>query len=383
MAQIQQNGSNVTGNYFQGTSTKNKGGSVVSGGATSQELSIRSSNNTSVGVFGSTVANSNIVGNTKALSSGTFSHNHIKPLTAGVTSELAGINNANAFKASNNTNRSVNKLENIITNNTAFLFRNNGFNVSTNKYVGTVNDQNDGFGSDNSSNTNSSTSNKVAYKTGKNRPVIDNRVENFVSTPDSTSTPSPSSNISPTPTPTVTLTPSASPVGLVSTNSANYNNCAGKPSSVGTNGRSSYYGTYDMSGNIWEWLETGTDANNKVLRGGNYDYDASYITSSARNYTDKTSANDFYGFRIAASSLPSVYPNMVLVGDVNNSADSSGYGALSYQYYIGRYEVTNSDYVEFLNAVAQTDSNGLYKFLVCRRHYQNRICWKLPVCCKN
>jgi formylglycine-generating enzyme required for sulfatase activity len=51
---------------------------------------------------------------------------------------------------------------------------------------------------------------------------------------------------------------------------------------------------------------------------------------------------------------------MVLVGDINNSADSSGYGAISYQYYIGRYEVTNSDYTEFLNAVAQTDSNGLY-----------------------
>jgi hypothetical protein len=365
MAQIQQNGSDVTGNYFQGTSTKNKGGSVVSGGASSQELSIRSSNNASVGVFGSTVINSSVVGNTKALSSGTFSHNHVKPLTVGVTSELAGINNINAFKASNNTNKSVNKLESIITNNTAFLFRNNGFSVSTNKYVGTVIGENNSFGSDNSSNINSSISNKVAYKVGKKRPITANRVENYVSTPEISPNPTPtpsssSSNTSPTPTPTVTLTPSVSPIGLVSTNSANYNNCAGRPSSVGTNGRSSYYGTYDMSGNIWEWLETGTDANSKVLRGGNYDYDASYIASSARNYTDKTSANDFFGFRIASSSLPSVYPNMVLVGDINNSADSSGYGAISYQYYIGRYEVTNSDYTEFLNAVAQTDSNGLY-----------------------
>lgn len=361
MAQVQQNGSEVTGNYFQGTSTKNKGGSVVSGGAAALELSIRSSRNTSVGVFGSTVTNSDVLGNTKAISSGTFSHNHIKPLSAGVTSELAGINNINAFKPSNNTNKSVNKLENIITNNTSFLFRNNGFNVSINKYIGTVSGENDSFGSDNSSNINSSISNKVIYKIAKKRPIIDNLVENFVSTPAITATPSSSSlNISPTPTPTITLTPSVSSVSLVSTNSANYNNCAGKPSSVGTNGRSSYYGTYDMSGNIWEWLETGTDANNKVLRGGNYNYDSSYIASSARNYTDKTSANDFFGFRIASSALPSVYPNMVLVGDINNSADSSGYGAISYQYYIGRYEVTNNDYVEFLNAVAQTDSNGLY-----------------------
>ncbi len=40
----------------------------------------------------------------------------------------------------------------------------------------------------------------------------------------------------------------------------------------------------------------------------------------------------------------------VRVGNAGNANDSSGYGAVSYSYSIGAYEVTNSQYVEFLNA---------------------------------
>ena len=50
----------------------------------------------------------------------------------------------------------------------------------------------------------------------------------------------------------------------------------------------------------------------------------------------------------------------VPVGDVGNSADSTGYGAVGHVYNIGKYEVTNSQYCEFLNAVADADPNGLY-----------------------
>ena len=35
-------------------------------------------------------------------------------------------------------------------------------------------------------------------------------------------------------------------------------------------------------------------------------------------------------------------------------------GAVDYAYNIGTYEVTNAQYVEFLNAVAKTDGYGLY-----------------------
>ncbi|MHB1036182.1 MAG: formylglycine-generating enzyme family protein [Pirellulales bacterium] len=56
----------------------------------------------------------------------------------------------------------------------------------------------------------------------------------------------------------------------------------------------------------------------------------------------------------------------VTVGDPGNSADDrySGsfgpYGAVPYSYRISKYEVTNAQYIEFLNHVATTDTYGLY-----------------------
>jgi formylglycine-generating enzyme required for sulfatase activity len=48
------------------------------------------------------------------------------------------------------------------------------------------------------------------------------------------------------------------------------------------------------------------------------------------------------------------------VGNAGNGADDTGYGAVSYAYNIGKYEVTAGQYTEFLNAVADTDTYGLY-----------------------
>ncbi len=53
---------------------------------------------------------------------------------------------------------------------------------------------------------------------------------------------------------------------------------------------------------------------------------------------------------------------MVPVGDAGNVADpETGYGAVSYSYNIGEYDVTTGQYVAFLNSVAtQSDTFGLY-----------------------
>jgi formylglycine-generating enzyme required for sulfatase activity len=52
----------------------------------------------------------------------------------------------------------------------------------------------------------------------------------------------------------------------------------------------------------------------------------------------------------------------VAVRSAGNPADDTGLGAVAYDYAISRYEITNSQYAEFLNAVATpTDPNGLYK----------------------
>jgi formylglycine-generating enzyme required for sulfatase activity len=50
----------------------------------------------------------------------------------------------------------------------------------------------------------------------------------------------------------------------------------------------------------------------------------------------------------------------VTVGDPGNTADWTGLGAVNYVYRIGKYEVTNAQYAEFLNAVAATDTHSLY-----------------------
>ena len=52
----------------------------------------------------------------------------------------------------------------------------------------------------------------------------------------------------------------------------------------------------------------------------------------------------------------------VPVGNPGNAADSTGYGAVSYEYNIGKYEVTAGQYRDFLNAVDPTGANadGLY-----------------------
>lgn len=57
---------------------------------------------------------------------------------------------------------------------------------------------------------------------------------------------------------------------------------------------------------------------------------------------------------------PLVTIDTVKVGDAGNAADSTGYGAVTEVFAIGKYEVTLSQYTTFLNAVAATDIYNLY-----------------------
>lgn len=56
----------------------------------------------------------------------------------------------------------------------------------------------------------------------------------------------------------------------------------------------------------------------------------------------------------------SITIDTVTVGKPGNAADTTGYGAVSYIYNIGRTEVNLSQYSAFLNAVASTDTYNLY-----------------------
>lgn len=48
----------------------------------------------------------------------------------------------------------------------------------------------------------------------------------------------------------------------------------------------------------------------------------------------------------------------LLVDHPGNPPDANGRGAVAYRFRIGRYEVTTSQYVEFLNAKAKADDDG-------------------------
>src|SRR5262245_52270153 len=70
---------------------------------------------------------------------------------------------------------------------------------------------------------------------------------------------------------------------------------------------------------------------------------------------------------LIAGSASAVTMEWVPVGAPGNPADSqvmndgtTGYGSVPYAYQISKYEVTNAQYAEFLNAVATTDTFGLY-----------------------
>lgn len=68
---------------------------------------------------------------------------------------------------------------------------------------------------------------------------------------------------------------------------------------------------------------------------------------------------------VAGPAFAAVNVETVRVGNPGNAADQNynGYGrfgAVGYVYHMGKYEVTNSQYCEFLNNVAATDAYGLY-----------------------
>lgn len=57
-------------------------------------------------------------------------------------------------------------------------------------------------------------------------------------------------------------------------------------------------------------------------------------------------------------NLPSGQTSLALVpiGNVGNPNDSTGYGGVSYNYNISKFETTVGQYTQFLNAVAATDT---------------------------
>ena len=108
-------------------------------------------------------------------------------------------------------------------------------------------------------------------------------------------------------------------------NFANYNNNAdwnsqdGNVTTVGTNGGPSFYGAFDMSGNLFEWNDlTGAAGSSRGLRGGYWGAGLAVGVSSSGGLTSYDVSNEDYagsiGFRLASpvsgpSGVPEIDPS--------------------------------------------------------------------------
>lgn len=188
--------------------------------------------------------------------------------------------------------------------------------------------------------------------------------------------------------PSATAVPTAS-ASLPPINSANYGRAAnwnattdGNLLSVGTAGGTSVYGTYDMNGNVNEWLEnraleTSSSADAYAPGGSFIDTVIGHLDSTkfisagnGLNTTQYLSVADKVatcGFRLVsfeASPIVTYNNTFMTVGDTGNAAFNNvqllrTFGTVSYSYKIQKYEVSNAEYVDFLNAVDPTGANAL------------------------
>ena len=167
---------------------------------------------------------------------------------------------------------------------------------------------------------------------------------------------------------------------------------SGMVSTVGSNGRRSFYGTYDQNGNAFEWVEDSEIESNSVTQkicGGSW---RTTTLNGLRSIieTPYSSQLDDIGFRICCryglndpdvqdklnlsfipvSNLDNIvddidiftesYDNRFSVNDQPEPTAIANLGKVYDPYQIGKFEITNDQYCVFLNAIAKTDVYSIY-----------------------
>ncbi len=95
------------------------------------------------------------------------------------------------------------------------------------------------------------------------------------------------------------------------TQSTSYNSRQNYLTAVGSfTDSASYYGTFDQSGDVFNWIDTTVDSDYPVLRGGDWDNLSNALSSSYRNFDlNPTLTVNYLGFRVA--SIPE--PNSIML----------------------------------------------------------------------
>jgi sulfatase modifying factor 1 len=141
----------------------------------------------------------------------------------------------------------------------------------------------------------------------------------------------------------------------------------------------SAYGTFDQSGNLYEWNEEKSveDTSKRWIFGGHFKLNSAVdVSYDSQSYADPNAGRYDVGFRVAGAYIKEM--TFVNVDDTDNAQDDRivrgcyHYGSVGYPYQIGMYEVTNAQYCQFLNSVAGSDLYGLYNVNMGDANYYNR-----------
>lgn len=150
------------------------GGTMKANSVASDVMNSVSTARPVVDVFGSTVIDNSVAD--KAVSGGVFAHDHVKPISALVTSELAGLTN-DAIKSPGNDGdiiRGINKFESDESALLATGFREGKLSIYTGQWAaGYPSGVTVSFATDNAANPTSSNPGQLSYMTGAKNPIND------------------------------------------------------------------------------------------------------------------------------------------------------------------------------------------------------------------
>lgn len=155
---------------LKGSGAKNGSGSATRIGSTTLLSNVSVSKDTT-GVFGSVVVDGTDAD--KAVSGGTFAHNHVKPIAARVTNEIAGVTSSVLGTTSNNPAqlRSINKRESYKSSGVATAIRAGYFNLYTGKFSPAPTPVSEAPGNDVAANPTRSAPGDIVFRTGAKLPV--------------------------------------------------------------------------------------------------------------------------------------------------------------------------------------------------------------------